>query len=93
MTRGAAVDTHPCSAGPRPTVLVLGSVALLALLAWSGARPYDRATWAMEVAPVAIVLPLLWATHRRFPLTALLYACIFVHALVLMLGGASPNAR
>ena len=47
----------------------------------------------MEVAPVVVVLPLLWATYRRFPLTALLYACIFVHALVLMLGGAYTYAR
>lgn len=62
-------------------------------LAVSGARPYDRATWAMEVAPVVIALPLLWATYRRFPLTTLLYALIFVHALVLMLGGAYTYAR
>ena len=83
----------PRTEGPHPAPLVLGSAVLLALLAWSGARPYDRATWAMEVAPVVLVLPLLWATWRRFPLTRLLYACIFVHALVLMLGGAYTYAR
>jgi len=83
----------PPTDGPRPAPLALGSAVLLALLAWSGARPYDRATWAMEVAPVVLVLPLLWATRRRFPLTRLLYACIFVHALVLMLGGAYTYAR
>ena len=47
----------------------------------------------LEVFPVIIALPLLWATWRRFPLTTLLYACIFVHALVLMLGGAYTYAR
>ena len=83
----------PRTEGPHPAPLVIGSAVLLALLAWSGARPYDRATWAMEVAPVVLVLPLLWATWRRFPLTRLLYACIFVHALVLMLGGAYTYAR
>jgi len=83
----------PRTEGPHPAPLVIGSAVLLALLAWSGARPYDRATWAMEVAPVVLVLPLLWATWRRFPLTGLLYACIFVHALVLMLGGAYTYAR
>ena len=66
---------------------------LLVALAVSGAGPYDRATWAMEVAPVLIALPVLWATYRRFPLTTLLYALIFVHALVLMLGGAYTYAR
>jgi putative membrane protein len=77
----------------RSRALVLASVLLLGLLALSGYRPYDRATWAMEVAPIAIALPVLWATQRRFPLTPLLYAFIFVHALVLMLGGAYTYAR
>ena len=77
----------------RTPALLVAAAVLLALLALSGWRPYDRATWAMEVAPVAIALPLLFATHRRFPLTTLLYACIFVHALVLMLGGAYTYAR
>lgn len=47
----------------------------------------------MEVAPVLVALPLLMATRRRYPLTPLLYAAIFVHALVLMLGGAYTYAR
>lgn len=66
---------------------------LLALLAWSGYRPFDRATWLLEVLPVIIVLPVLWATYARFPLTTLLYVCIFLHMLVLMLGGAYTYAR
>lgn len=69
------------------------SLALVALLALSGYSPYDRATWAMEVAPVMAVLPVLWATRRRFPLTELLYACIFVHALVLIVGGTYTYER
>jgi len=77
----------------RSTSLVAALLVLLALLAWSGARPYDRATWLMEVVPVLIVVPVLLATYRRFPLTSLLYACIFAHALVLMLGGAYTYAR
>ena len=40
-----------------------------------------------------IALPALWLTHKRFPLTSLLYVCIFVHAAVLMLGGAYTYAR
>lgn len=78
---------------PRPRTLVAGAIALVALLAVSGARPYDRLTWALEVLPVLIGLPVLWATWRRFPLTTLLYVCIFLHAGVLMLGGAYTYAR
>ena len=80
-------------AEPRTRLLVIGSAVLIVVLAVSGARPYDRATWAMEVAPVVIALPVLWVTYRRFPLTTLLYVLIFVHALVLMLGGAYTYAR
>jgi putative membrane protein len=77
----------------RPAAFAIGSIVLIALLALSGARPYDRTTWLLEVLPVIVVLPLLWATRRRYPLTTLLYACIFVHACVLMAGGAYTYAR
>ncbi len=73
--------------------LALYSAALIALLALSGYKPFDLATWVMEVAPVVVVLVVLWASHRRFPLTPLLYALIFVHAVVLMLGGHYSYAR
>ncbi|WP_088279358.1 DUF2238 domain-containing protein [Ideonella sp. A 288] len=83
----------PESPSPRAPWLVLASVATLVLLAVSGWQPYDRATWVMEVMPVAIALPVLWLTYGRVPLTTLLYVCIFVHATVLMLGGAYSYAR
>ena len=67
--------------------------AVLAALIVSGIQPYDRATWWMEVAPVLIAAPILVITHRRYPLTPLLYALIFVHALVLILGGTHTYAR
>jgi putative membrane protein len=71
--------------------------ALLALwvlaLAVSAIGPYDRLTWFMEVAPVIVAIPLLVATRRRFPLTPLLYALIFAHGLILILGGHYTYAR
>ena len=68
-------------------------VAVLAGLIASGARPYDRVTWFLEVAPVLVAVPLLYATRERYPLTLLLYAVICVHSLVLSLGGAYTYAR
>ncbi|HET9977405.1 MAG TPA: DUF2238 domain-containing protein [Burkholderiaceae bacterium] len=73
--------------------LRLYSAALIALLALSAWKPYDLATWAMEVAPVGVVLVVLWTTHRRFPLTPLLLGLIFVHACILILGGHYTYAR
>lgn len=66
---------------------------VLVALAASAIAPYDRLTWLMEVLPVWLVLPLLAATGRRFPLSRLLYALIAVHALILIGGGAYTYAR
>lgn len=74
-------------------LLVAGSALVLIGLVLSGWRPYDRLTWLMEVLPVVIVLPVLWASRRRFPLTGLLLIGIFLHCAVLMLGGAYTYAR
>jgi len=70
-------------------LLVTGLIALVV----SGIRPYDRATWLMEVAPIMIGAPILLATARRFPLTPLVYRLIFLHALILILGGHYTYAR
>ena len=73
-------------------LVVLLLATLIALVA-SGWRPYDRATWLLEVAPVLIALPILFATRHSYPLTTLLYVLIFIHALVLILGGTYTYAR
>jgi putative membrane protein len=77
----------------RTRLLILASITLLALLALSGRHPYDRMTWLLEVFPILIALPVLGATYRRFSLTTLLYVCIYLHAVVLMTGGAYTYAR
>lgn len=76
-----------------PLLLSIITLLLLTALIHSGISPYDRSTWLMEVAPVLIVLPLLWLTHRRYPLTPLLYTLIFFHALILIFGGMYSYAR
>ena len=77
----------------RRTVLAVAAAGLVLLLCASGLHPQDRVTWVLEVFPIIIVLPLLLLTYRRFPLTTLLYALIFVHAVVLMVGGHYTYAR
>ena len=73
-----------------PTVL-LG--LLLLLLALSAIGAHDLFTWVLEVAPILIGVPVLVATARRFPLTPLAYRLIFVHALILMVGGHYTYAK
>ena len=68
-----------------PLLLLAAVSAAFLLLGW--APTADRFTWFMENAPVILGVPVLVATHRRFPLTNLLYGLIALHALVLMVGG------
>ena len=75
--------------------LILSGYIILTLLALvvSGIHPHDRLTWFFEVLPVLIALPVMVLTYRRFPLTMLLYSFIFIHALVLIYGGAYTYSR
>jgi len=77
--------------GPRfPLALLAITIVLLAISAY---KPYEMATWWMEVAPVIVAIPILLATYTRFPLTPLVYTLIFVHACILILGGHYTYAR
>ena len=68
-------------------------LAVLAVFTWSGIRPHDRLTWAMEVAPVVIALPLFLSTYARFRFTDLAYTLIAVHCVILMIGGKYTYAE
>jgi putative membrane protein len=70
-----------------------GALILLLALIYTGLFTADRTTWLMEVTPVIIIVPLLLATHRRYPLTPLLYTLIFFHALILIGGGMYTYAK
>lgn len=75
------------------TRLVWLTVTLALVLGWSAIGPYDRLTWFLEVAPVLVGVPLIWAVRRRFPLSGLLLALIWVHAVILIVGGHYTYAR
>jgi len=66
--------------------IVLLSI-LSAVFVWSAIHPADRLTWALEVAPVVIALPILVFTYSSFVFTPLVYALILIHALILLVGG------
>jgi len=62
-------------------------LAVLAVLGWSGWRPRDTFTWALEVAPAVIGIFVLLLTRRRFPLSRLVLGLIALHMGILMVGG------
>jgi putative membrane protein len=67
--------------------------AAAAVFLWSGWRPHDRFTWFLEVLPALIGAALLIATFTKFPFTRLVYFLIFLHAVVLMVGGKYTYAE
>lgn len=73
--------------------LIAMTVVCIGALIWSGIGPHDRMTWFLEVVAVIVGLPLLILTRRRYPLTPLLYRLLFIHALILILGGHYTYAR
>jgi putative membrane protein len=73
-----------------PVVLLILLVITVCLSAFN---PFDRTTWMLEVFPILIALPILTATYGRFPFTPLLYRLMFLHALILIVGGHYSYAR
>jgi putative membrane protein len=67
-----------------PLILLLTGLFLLALTA---IHPHDYPTWWMETFPIFIAVPILVATCQRYTPTPLLYRLLFLHALILMVGG------
>ena len=62
-------------------------LTFLVILAWSGFMPLDRFVWFLEVFPAIIGAMVLLALYPRVKLTMLVYCLIWLHALVLILGG------
>ena len=77
------------TAGYELALLVSG----IAILLWSGIGPHDRFTWFLEVAPVLIGVPILVYVYPRFRFTPLVYTLIWVHAVILMVGGHYTYAQ
>ena len=67
-----------------PLILLLTGIFLLAITA---IHPHDYTTWWMETAPIFIAVPIFVATYKRYTFTPLVYRLLFVHALILMVGG------
>src|SRR6266404_7288768 len=79
------VDRRVVVTRPTPHIALLGS--FLVILVWSVIQPQDVFTWFLETFPAMIGLVVLLATYRRFELTMLVYVLIWVHAIILLIGG------
>lgn len=85
---GKAGGMVPASVLTRSSSLPFRLLLLdLVIFAWSAYHPHDYFTWFLEIAPALVGGIILIATYRRFRFTNLVYALIFVHAIILMIGG------
>lgn len=53
----------------------------------SSYKPFDRITWAMEVAPAFLGLWFLQFTKKKFEWSNFLYIVALIHCLILFIGG------
>jgi putative membrane protein len=70
-------------------LLAIGSAALV----FSGVNAFDRLTWFLEVMPILVGVPILLGTCARFQFTPLVYRLVFIHCLILMVGGHYTYAQ
>ncbi len=73
-----------------PLILLIATIVALIVSRIGALEP---GTWVLEVFPIFLAIPVLVATAKRFPLTPLAYRLLFVHALILMLGGHYTYAK
>ena len=62
-------------------------VSLAGVFVWSGYAPRDRFTWFLEIIPAILGLAVLFYVFPRFRFTNLVYALVWFHCVVLMVGG------
>jgi putative membrane protein len=62
-------------------------VSLGAIFVWSGYDPRDRFTWFLEIVPAVLGLAVLFYTFPRFQFTNIVYILVWLHCVILMVGG------
>jgi putative membrane protein len=68
-----------------PLALAAGLLPILLLTFFTA--PSGQLNWLLEVGPGLVGMVVLAATFRRFPMSRWVYACVFLHVLVLTYGG------
>ena len=68
-------------------------LSLVVLLVLSGIHPHDYFTWVLEVSPILIGVPILVWVYPRFRFTRLVYTLLWLHAIILMVGGHYTYAQ
>jgi putative membrane protein len=74
-----------------PLILLGILLAICAASVWD--PPAGRFSWSLEVVPGLALVAVLAAAYRRLPLSHFVYACVFIHILILNYGGIYTYAE
>lgn len=85
--------TAPALASHARLPLGLGAALLVVFLATFFLSPGGKLEWWLEVGPGVIGMVALAVTYRRFPMSTLIYLCVFLHVLILVHGAWDTYAR
>ena len=62
-------------------------ISVFVILIFSGISTNDKFTWFLEVLPVIIASIVLIFTYKKFKFTNFVYILIWIHAMILIVGG------
>jgi putative membrane protein len=67
--------------------LVLLSIVVVVCIATGVDPPAGRINWLLEVGPGLAGIIILIVIYKRFPMSQMVYFCVFIHMLILIYGG------
>lgn len=76
----------------KKTLIILIAI-FIAVLIWSGIRPFDTTLWFLETVPLIGGILALVFTYKRFEFTTLTYVFILIHCCILLVGAHYSYAR
>jgi putative membrane protein len=68
-------------------------IVVAAAFIWSAIRPADRWVWFFELSLGLVAVAVLAATHRRFPMSGLVYLLAAIHFVILACGAKYTYAE
>jgi putative membrane protein len=74
-----------------PLALLISLCAISVVTVW--APPAGRFSWLLEVGPGLAGVAVLAGTYKKFPMSRVVYVCVFVHTLILIYGGVYTYAH
>jgi len=87
----SAMTSVPLSYSRLPLVLL--SIVVLVCIMTVIDPPAGRISWLLEVGPGLAGILVLISTYRRFPMSHMVYFCVFFHIFILIYGGYYTYAQ